>query len=66
LDISDKKRNNKTYISHSGHPGGQKEVTADTVIKKHGYGRLIHNAVYGMLPDNKLRDEMMKNLHISE
>jgi large subunit ribosomal protein L13 len=66
LDISDKKRNNKTYVSHSGYPGGQKEVTADTIIKKHGYGKLIRKAVYGMLPDNKLRDTMMKNLHVSE
>jgi len=66
LDISDKKRNNKTYVSHSDYPGGQKEVTADTVIKQHGYGELIRRAVYGMLPDNKLRDQMMKNLQVSE
>jgi large subunit ribosomal protein L13 len=66
MNISDKKRENKMYVSHSGYPGGQKEITANKMIKKHGFGELIRHAVYGMLPDNKLRDKMMKNLQISE
>lgn len=66
LDISSKKLNNKTYTSYSGHPGGQKEETAQEVVSQEGYSELIRKAVYGMLPDNKLRDQMMKNLTISE
>lgn len=66
LDISNQKLRNKTYTRYSGHPDGQKEETAQNVVQEHGYGELIRRAVFGMLPDNKLRDEMMKNLTVSE
>lgn len=66
LDISDDKLQNKTYTRYSGHPGGKKEDSAQHVVNTHGYGELIKRAVYGMLPDNKLRDKMMKNLKTEE
>lgn len=66
LAISDDKLDNKTYTTHSGYPGGKKEEVAREVVHKHGYGELIRRAVYGMLPSNKLRDKMMKNLKTEE
>jgi large subunit ribosomal protein L13 len=66
LAISDDKLASKTYTRHTGHPGGQRKETAQQVVDKHGYGELIRRAVYGMLPDNKLRDTMMKNLQTEE
>lgn len=66
LDITDDKLRKKTYTRYSGHPGGKKEDSAQHVVNTHGYGELIKRAVYGMLPDNKLRDEMMKNLKTEE
>ncbi len=66
MAVSENKLQNKTYTQHSGHPGGQKEESAQHVVDTHGYGELIRRAVYGMLPDNKLRDKMMKNLVTEE
>jgi len=61
-----KKLEQKEYKSFSGHPSGLKLRTMQEVIDKHGYGKLFENAVYGMLPGNKLRARMMKNLIITE
>ena len=66
MDISEKKKSTKVYDSYSGYPGGRKEIVAKKLIEKKGYGELIRNAVWGMLPKNKLRSRMMKNLEISE
>jgi ribosomal protein L13 len=34
--------------------------------EKKGYSEVLRKAVYGMLPINKLRDKVIKNLTISE
>jgi len=66
LDISEKKKDEKIYDHYSGYPGGRKEIPLRRLIEKKGYGAPLKNAVYGMLPKNKLRDLMMKNLTINE
>lgn len=66
MSVSDQKLQSKTYIRHSGHPGGQRKQTAQEVVEKDGYSELLRRAVYGMLPANKLRPRMMKNLDVSE
>ncbi len=66
LDINPKKKEEKTYKSFSGYPGGLKTSTMEKVIEKKGYAEVLRKAVYGMLPGNKLRAQMMKNLKISE
>lgn len=66
LDITDKKLSTKEYDRHTGYPGGRRVETARDVVTRKGYGELIRRAVRGMLPDNKLRDPMMKNLTITE
>ncbi len=66
LKISTTKMKTKTYSSYSGYPGGLKERTMERVIEKKGYSEIFRKAVYGMLPINKLRDKMIKNLTISE
>lgn len=65
-DLPEKKRVQKTYVSYSGYPGGIKRLSMATVIEKKGYGELFRSAVYGMLPKNKLRARMIKNLIITE
>lgn len=53
----------KMYQWHSGYPGGFKERTAkDMLIEKPE--EVIYNAVWGMLPRNKLRRHMMKKLRV--
>ena len=66
LDITDKKKKEKEYKRYSGYPGGLKSRTMEEVIEKKGYGEVFEKAVYGMLPGNKLRPRMMKNLVIKE
>jgi large subunit ribosomal protein L13 len=64
--ITEKKKGEKIYKRFSGYPGGLKERTMANVIEKKGYSELFIKAIYGMLPDNKLRARMMKNLTVSE
>ncbi len=65
-DVSDKKKTTTEYERYSGHPGGIKFEKMTTVIAKKGYGELFKQAVYGMLPPNRLRKERMKNLTVNE
>lgn len=58
-----KKRLNKVYRSHSGFPGGFKEVTFEKMSKEHP-SRIIEFAVFGMLPDNRLRENRMARLFV--
>lgn len=64
--INEKKKLNKTYITYSGHPGGQKEEALGKLIERKGIAEVYIRAVYGMLPDNKLRSRMMTRLKITE
>jgi len=56
----------KTYSRYTGYPGGLRQPTMEQVIAKKGYSELFREAVLGMLPKNKLRPKMMKNLIITE
>lgn len=53
----------KVYYSHSNYPGGLKEATlGEKMIKDPTFA--IRNAVRGMLPVNKLRDDRLLRLKI--
>ncbi len=56
----------KTYSRYSGYPGGLRQPAMRDVIAKKGYSEIFKEAVWGMIPKNKLRDKMMNNLKISE
>ena len=64
--ISPKKRVEKTYARHSGYPGGLTVESVQQVIDKKGAKEVLKKAVYGMLPKNKLRPQMMKRLTIND
>lgn len=64
--INPKKLKTVEYTRYSGYPGGLKKETMEEVIAKKGYSELYRRAVYGMLPSNRLRDRMMKNLTVTE
>ena len=66
LSISEKKKDGKIYKRYSGYPGGLKEENMAALIARKGYGEVFRLAVYGMLPSNKLRPIIMKNLKIVE
>ena len=66
LDVSQKKLIEKVYHHYSGYPGGLKTMTLSRLVEKKGWGEAIKNAVHGMLPANRLRPIMMKNLIITD
>jgi large subunit ribosomal protein L13 len=61
IKITGQKMSNKFYISHSGYPGGLKKRKLGEVFLKNPKWVFQH-AVLGMLPKNKLRKKMIKNL----
>lgn len=66
LVIDEKKKRTKAYSKYSGYPGGLKMVSMEKEIANGGHKKVIETAVYGMLPSNKLRPIMMKNLTIKD
>jgi large subunit ribosomal protein L13 len=64
--IDEKKMTQKTYSRYSGYPGGLRQPTMEQVIAKKGYSELFREAILGMLPKNKLRSKMIKNVIITE
>lgn len=57
------KWDDKTYITFSGYPGGQKTRTAKEMRDKKPIA-VVENAVRGMLPKNKLGRAMGKKLFV--
>lgn len=66
LSVTNKKMEQKFYKTYSGYPGGLKETSMKKVKADKGLKEAMRIAVKGMLPKNKLRDRMMKNLTIME
>ena len=63
VNLSGKKWEAKTYIRHTGYPGGQRSLTANEMFAKDP-SRLIEKAVKGMLPKNKLGAALFRNLKV--
>lgn len=63
--LSGKKRSQKIYSHYSGYPGGLSQMTYEELEAKKP-GDALRRAVYGMLPKNKLRAQMMKRLIIKK
>jgi len=53
----------KSYIRHTGYPGGQKSLTATELFGKDP-ARLVEKSVKGMLPKNKLGSAIFRNLKV--
>ena len=63
INLTGNKWADKTYIRHTGYPGGQRSLTATELYKK-DTTRLVEKAVKGMLPKNKLGEEIFRNLKV--
>jgi len=66
MDIDEKKLTTKKYVRYTGYPGGIKTEAMDNLVTRKGYKDVLKTAVYGMLPKNKLRAKMIKNLNVVE
>ena len=65
--LTGNKMTDRTYLTYSGYPGGQKEHTPASIIaKNNGYEKLLRKVVKGMLPKNKLARHILTNLYIYE
>lgn len=65
VKFSGNKLADKTYLTYSGYPGGQKSTTAKEVMDKKPL-RIMESAVRGMLPKTKLGRAMIKKLFLYE
>jgi len=64
IKISGRKLQTKIYHHYTGYVGSMKSATMAQVIAKKGIGEVLRRAVWGMLPANKLRKQMIKRLKI--
>jgi large subunit ribosomal protein L13 len=61
--LTGKKLTDKMYRHHTGYPGGLRETAAGVLLSKDP-GKLIREAVIGMLPKTKLGRAMRKKLKV--
>lgn len=61
--ITGRKSQTKIYTRYSGYPGGLKTINFSSLLEKNPE-MVIKNAVSGMLPKNKFRDERLKRLFV--
>ena len=61
--LTGNKWNDRVYLRYSGYPGGQKQDTPATLLKK-GEDRLFRKVVKGMLPKNRLGAKIIGNLYV--
>lgn len=61
--VTGKKLTDKIYYSHTGYLGGLKEISLGNLLEKKPL-RALELAVYGMLPKNKLRKDMLSRLKL--
>lgn len=61
--LTGNKLEGKIYRSHSGFPGGLKEVRARHLLEAHPE-RLVELAIKGMLPKNRIGRQMYRKLRV--
>ncbi len=61
--VTGKKTSDKIYYSHTGFPGGIKEITFEKLLEK-APERVLEAAVKGMLPRNPLGRDMYRKLKV--
>lgn len=64
IKVTGKKREQKLYTHYSGYAGGLK-TKKFREVQKTNPTEIIRHAVWGMLPNNKLRDIWIKRLKFS-
>lgn len=63
IKLTGKKETDKIYRHHSLYPGGLKETEA-RFVRAEKPERMIEEAVWGMLPKNKIGRKMLKKLKV--
>ena len=63
IKVTGKKLTDKLYIRHSGYPGGFRAENLERLLARRPE-EVIRRAVRGMLPQNRLGEQMMRKLHV--
>ncbi|MGY2060936.1 50S ribosomal protein L13, partial [Nocardia gipuzkoensis] len=63
IAVSGNKRQNKLLYTHSGHPGGLKSRSVGQLLETRPE-RLVERAVKGMIPKNKLGNQIAGKLKV--
>ena len=63
INLTGNKWQDKTYVRHTGYPGGQKTLSATEMFEKNPT-RIVEKSVKGMLPKNKLGSALFRNLKV--
>lgn len=63
VELTGKKLQQKEFITHSGYPGGLKRTAYGIMLQKKPE-RVMEKAIKGMLPKNKLGDQMYRKLKV--
>lgn len=63
IAVTGDKMTQKTYVHHTGYPGGFRSKTLAQLLQDHPT-RVIEKAVWGMLPHNKLGRAQFKKLKV--
>jgi large subunit ribosomal protein L13 len=64
IQMTGKKRTDKIYYWHTGHPGGIKQRTAGEILEGAHPERVLTKAIQRMLPGGPLSRQQMTNLRI--
>ena len=64
VQMTGKKRTDKIYYRHTGHPGGIKQRTAEQILEGKFPERVLTKAVERMLPGGPLSKKQMTNLRV--
>ena len=64
IQMTGKKRTDKIYYRHTGHPGGIKSRTTGQILEGKHPERVVMQAVKRMLPGNRLSRQVMTNLRV--
>ena len=57
------KMQDKQYVRHTGYPGGQRFSNPEELLAKQPE-RIVEKAIKGMLPKNKLANQLFRNLFV--
>ncbi len=66
IDITARKKTADIYVTYTGFRGGLNSESLGELITRRGMTEVFRRAVTRMLPNNRLRDERIKNLTVKE
>jgi len=63
IKVTGRKLQAKQYVRHSGYPGGMRTESLERLLARRPE-EVIRRAVRGMLPRNRLGEQMIRKLHV--